>query len=374
MPGGKALLISTDVGAVQVSLETLEQEVLLENVIYARYLPPGYLVYVRAGTVEAVAFDLAKRKPTGSAVPVVPNVLSDSIYGVAQFAFSDNGHLVYVPGGDTARSRPVWVDGHNNTELLDMDAQVYGSFKLSPDNEHLAISVKKQGRDIYVYNLERGTETRLTRGGTNDYPIWTPDGGRVVFSRNEADGQWYILSASADGTGKADLLWSSQHELKPYSWSSDGKLLALYQFNPPGGYDIVGLDIAEGSELEAIWKTDFGEWHPALSPDDRHMAYTSDKDSGFQVYVRPYPNPGDWVERISLESGEDPIWSTNGDRLFYRDGDKCLEVPISTEPKFHADAPDVVFEGWYMNVAGVSLRRCPRRPALPRSQVTVRRL
>jgi Tol biopolymer transport system component len=219
LPGGKAVLISLGVDAVLVSLETMEKELLVEDVLYARYVPTGHLVYARAGTIKAVPFNLAALKVTGSHVLVLDKVLTDSVYGSAQFAISNNGLLVYVSGSDTAKTIPTWIDRQGNEESLAMEAQNYGTPKVSPDGKKLAIVVKELQSHVYIYDIDTGLGNRLSLEGNNESPVWTPDGKRVTFSRRmEGEENCYLLNQPADGSGKAESLYSSQHTLVPSSW------------------------------------------------------------------------------------------------------------------------------------------------------------
>ena len=77
-----------------------------------------------------------------------------------------------------------------------------------------------------------------------------------------------------------------------------------------------------------------------------------------QVYVRPYPAM-DRGWQISYDLGEEPIWSPNGDELFYRNRDKWMVVSISTQPEFAAGTLQVVFEGPYLDVSGLSYDVAP---------------
>ncbi len=359
LPGGKTLLISPPVGTMLLSLGTMEKRILVKGSRYARYVPTGHLVYVRAGAIEAVPFSLATLQVTGPPVPVLEQVLSDSVSGTAQFAFSNDGLLVYVPGGDTAKSTPVWVDRQGNVEPLDMRAQTYGTFRLSPDGKRLAIVVKELRSNVYIYDIARGTGTRLTLEGNNYYPVWTPDGERVVFCyRREAEEEWNLLLAPADSSSKPELLYSGPFKMGPYSWLPDGKLLAFYELHATTRGNIWVLPLEGDREPELIVGTQFNEVHPAFSPDGRWIAYKSHRDGRSQVYVRPFPAM-DRLWPISYDLGEEPIWSPNGDELFYRSGNKFKVVSISTEPEFKAGTPQVVFEGPYVNVSGLSYDVAP---------------
>ncbi len=355
LPGNKAVLFCSSKNTVEVfAVDTRQRKVLVHGGYCARYAPTGHLVYARAGTIEAVPFDLVTLDVTGPSAPVIEKVLLDSLGGVAQYAFSKNGLLVYAPGADVSRSIPAWVDRQGKVEPLSMPDGIYQTLKLSPDGKWLAILVQERQSNVYVYDLTRGLGSRLTREGDNYHPLWTVDGKCIVFScRRETDEQWSLLRAPADGSGKAELLQAAAFRMAPYSWSPDGKLLALYARSSSW---ILPLD--NRRELEPILKTEVPCWFPAFSPDGKSIAYCSGRDGSFQVYVRPYPAM-DSVVRVSREFGEEPVWSPRGDELFYRSRNKWMAVSISTEPEFVAGTPRVLFEGPYNNVSGLSYDVAP---------------
>jgi serine/threonine-protein kinase len=360
LPGSKAVLISSENDAMVFSLETREKKILVRGGQHARYVPTGHLIYTRAGAIEAMPFNLTTLEVAGRPMPILEGVLLDSRDGATQLAFSNDGLLVYAPGSDIRMTIPTWIDRQGEDEPLSMPARIYGTLKLSPDGKRLAILVHELQSNVYVYDIARGMETRLTVEGDNYYPLWTPDSKRVVFShRRKEDEQWDLLWARADGSGKAELLHSSPIQLAPYSWSPDGKLLALYGHDSgTWDWDIWVLSLEGNRTPEPLIKTQFIDVGPAFSPDGRWIAYSSDRDGRFQIYVRPYPAM-DRVIPISREFGEEPVWSASGDELFYRNRSKWMVVSISTEPEFKAGTPQVVFEGPYANVSGLSYDVAP---------------
>ena len=144
--------------------------------------------------------------------------------------------------------------------------------------------VKELQSNIYIFDIAGETKTQLTLEGDNSHPLWTPDGKQVVFRcRREGQENWSLLRAPADGIGEAELLHLGPFALAPCSWTPDGKLLALYD----GHHDISLLSLEGERKLEPIIQTQSLEIFPAFSPDGRWIAYTSDKDGDFQIYVRP---------------------------------------------------------------------------------------
>jgi len=358
LPGGKAVLISLSqigtmlqAGTMLLSLETREKKIVVKDGKRARYVPTGHLVYTLAGAVQGAPFDLTTLDVTGDSVPVLDGVMLDSRYGTAQFAFSNDGLLVYVPGADMAKSIPVWVDRQGKAQPLAVSAQIYGTFELSPDGKRLAAETQS---NVYIYDIGSGKGTRLTLEDSNYRPIWTPDGKRVTFGRaREGQRKRSIFWKPVDGIGDAELLHSSQYLSLPYSWSPNGKQLAFCEIHPTTGNDIWVLPLEGDRQPELIVGTEFNEWGPVFSPDGRWIAYTSDKDGKYQVYVQPYPGM-DRIWQISDDFGLEPIWSPKGDELFYRNGDKWMVVSISSEPEFSPGAPQLLFEGLYNDVPGLS--------------------
>ena len=209
--------------------------------------------------------------------------------------------------------------------LRDVTAN-YRALQFSPDGSRLALSVIDQQTDIWVYELQRGTMSRLTFDEASDYrPIWTSDGKRIVFgsARNRKDRGGDIYWKSADGTGDARLLLESEHTARPGAWHPGGELLAYDAQTPEGRDDIFILpvqdDESEGlraGEPEPFLTSPFDEREPRFSADGHFIAYVSNESGQREVYVRSFPGSGGrW--QISTAGGDFPEWSPNGRELFY---------------------------------------------------------
>jgi serine/threonine-protein kinase len=91
----------------------------------------------------------------------------------------------------------------------------------------------------------------------------------------------------------------------------------------------------------------------SFSPKGHFVAYTSSESGQQEVYVQPFPPNGSrWT--VSSGGGEEPIWSPNGDKLIYRNGNNWMEVPTTMEPTFSTLTPTLLFSGSYVNVPGYS--------------------
>jgi eukaryotic-like serine/threonine-protein kinase len=354
LPGGKAVLFAagannTNWTNAQVTVQlvrTGERRNLNQAGMYPRYAPSGHLVYAQGGSLMAVPFDPQRLTATGTAVPVVEDVLQSSANGAAQYSFSATGSLVYVSGGlQATQRRLVWVDRNGTEQPLAAPAHAYRFPRLSPDGRRVAVTIEESGSQIWLYDLARETLTRLTFQGTlNLGQAWTPDNKRIVFQSNK-EGQLNLFWQLADGSGGPERLATSEYTQAANSWPPDGQLLAFIEVNPTTGYDIWVLRIGD-RKAQPFLRTPFNESVPQFSPDGRWMAYDSDESGRFEIYEQPYPGSGGkW--QISTEGGTEPIWNPNGRELFYRSGDKVMAVEITTQPSFAAGKPRMLFERQY---------------------------
>ncbi len=348
-----------DADIVAYSVASGQAKTILHGGFHAIYLPSGYLVYMHNGTLFAIPFDLKRLEVSGQAAAVVDNVVANPSSGAAQFSISDTGTLVYVAGSAVDRNVSIyWMDADGKFTPLRETPGDYHDLAFSPDGKRLAMDIRDQNlkrTDIWVYDLERDTLTRLTFAGDgNSRPVWTPDGQRIVYNSYEkgvAQNLWWIRS---DGGGDPQRLTQSNNYQSPGSWSPDGKTLAFAQRNPGTGTDIMTLTV-EGSEKTG-WKpgqpkpflnTTFSETEPVFSPDGRWIAYQSNESGTNEVYVRPFPGPGGKTQ-ISTGGGFLPRWSRNGKELYYIPStrDKIMTVAYTAVgDSFHADKPQLWSSG-----------------------------
>jgi len=353
LPGGKVVLFTVwsggtfdDARIVLLSLDTGEQRVLIEGGAYARYVPSGHLVYVRAGGLMAVPFDLKRLAVTGSPATILEGIRANPSSGWAEFSTSMNGSLAYVPGGslDLTERTLLWVDRKGAARPLAMPTRAYLSPRLSPDGLRVAAGIEAAG--LWIYDLARGTLARVTDpGGAFPLPIWTPDGKSMTF-RFTVSGSLNLGWIPIDGSRPAERLTTSDNMQSPGSWSPDGKVLAFSDDDPTSGWDIWVLKLEDERKPQPFLQTPFNEGAPMFSPDGHWLAYESDETGQRETYVRPFPGPGGkW--QISTDGGIEPVWARNGRELFYRSGDKMMVAAVTTKPGFSAAKPTPLFEGHY---------------------------
>jgi len=304
---------------------------MLTQALNAWSLPGGIIAFVRKdGGVFAAPFDKSTLTFTQPPTPMMSGVRTS--VNAADMVVSANGTAIYVAGssgGSVTMVEPVWVTRAGAVTPMDStwtmnipQALLENAIALSPDGQRLALTVPRTGlgdHDIWVKQLDRtsGTLTKLTFEGNNIYPAWTPDGQRVLY----AGGGRSLRSRRADGTGAVDTLFMSLRGVYSVVLTPDSNTFVLRLSGPN---DIVLWHRGDTATVPLIASPAFTETSPALSPDGRWLAYTSDESGRFEVYVRPYPNVNAGRWQVSPNGGGSPHWSHTGRELFYENGEKAL--------------------------------------------------
>jgi len=330
---------------VAQSLETGERVVLIEGGRDARYVETGHLVYALNGVLFSVVFDPGALEVLGGPVPLVENVDQTDVTGASHFALAANGTLAHVRGiGGIGDSRNlVWVDRQGDEELLMAPPAPYDSPRLSPDGRYVALEVQGENIDVVIYDLQRDTPTRLTFApGRDGYPLWTPDGQRIVFS-SDRDGILTLFSKSADGTGQAEQLTTSDAALVPEAWADDGQTLVAQITRGEPGLQLIHVGTDGGDE--ELLNTEFIELYSDVSPDGNWIAYMSDESGQFEVYARPFPNVDGGRWQISRAGGLAPKWAPDGGALYFFNGNstQMMVAAVETDSTFSPGNPEGLF-------------------------------
>jgi serine/threonine-protein kinase len=328
-----------------------KHRVILDDAMYARYAPPGYLLYVTTNkALMVVPFDQNSMNFAGE-----PTALTEGmrlgLLGSADLAVSATGTLIYATGAGVGKQELVWVTRDGKEQAVDADWPSFyvGSPALSPDGKRLAVARIADAEspiNIWIKQLDRGPGIKLTLDGNDDYgPEWTSDGRSVTFSSTPATGVTDLRTRRADGGAQAVMQRHEKWNLYNARWSPDGKWL-LYQTDiaSPGLGDILAIRPGVDTVPVPVVATKFSEFSPALSPDGRWLAYVSNETGEDEIYVVPFPNTGTAKWAISVGGGTEPVWSHRGSELFYRDASgNLVAVVVNTKPTFSVGRATALF-------------------------------
>ncbi|MGE5833618.1 MAG: protein kinase domain-containing protein [Acidobacteriota bacterium] len=369
LPGGKALVFAAGNASSGVDSYTIEvlrladghRTELIRGGQSPRYLASsdgtGYLVYVNKATLFAIRFDLATLETRGTAV----KLLDDVAYGVQMnaglFAISRAGTLIYRKDRSAAAALTTmqWISASDEVTSTKAPLRptpgAYQMPRLSPDGTRIAYVISEGANqyDIWVFDLQRDVPRRLTAGGVNLSPVWSPNGQYIVF---EKIGQGLFQARTDDASQPQALMPRSVPQL-PWSFTPDGKQLAYFE---KVQIWTVALE-DQGGQLKAgtpeqFIKSTSNDQSPSFSPDGRWLAYQSTQSGKNEVYVRAFPAPATssgGQRQVSNNGGVLPHWSRTG--LVYQSGDQLMTVSYTVkDTTFIADKPRV----WIASLSGAT--------------------
>ncbi|MCM2314463.1 MAG: hypothetical protein NDJ92_04830, partial [Thermoanaerobaculia bacterium] len=337
------------------SIDSKETKLVVATNASARYAPSGQLLFLRDRTLVAQPFDVKKLSLTGEAVPVAENVVRTPRWE-AIFSISDDGMLALQEGEGTELSQLVWTDRDGRELGTSGKPADIRTFKLSNDQKRVATTIldpQSQKSDVWVFDLARGTSTRLTFDPADDAgPAWSADDKHVYFT-SARQGRGDIFRKASAGTGAEELVAKDANFKLISSMSSDGTR-AVIQAVVAGknGWDVSLLSLSDGKISEFL-QTPFNEAYPAFSPDGRLLAYMSAESGRGEIYVQSLgEDGGKW--QISTDGGYGPRWLKGGKELVFMSlDDKAMSVDIQFEPEFSASVPRMLFETKARAITGI---------------------
>ena len=357
LPGGSQLLVVVRAGKdfqeyersnlAVLDIASRKLRVVLQGVSFGRFAPPGHLIFVRGASVLAAPRDPRTLEPSGPHF-----ALPGDVDGRRRRPSA-------LPGD---RSRPARVrrgrigarlDGHPGLggPRRPRGAAPAGAGEL-PRSDALARWKDRRARrregareSIYTYDFARNVlSPLLPEAGRSFNPTWTPDSRRIFFSSFET-GWPRLYSKAADGSGAPEAISPGEVPEFPSSVSPDGRTLAYAAVSGEiEATDIWLLGLDGKRERRAWFETPFKEYGPFFSPDGSLIAYTAEESGEKpEVYVRPYPGPGGRIKISGSDGGSEPLWSPDGNELFYRTvSEQLMSTTIVRSPTLSASAPRFV--------------------------------
>jgi serine/threonine protein kinase len=341
-------------GIYAASLDSNERKFIVATDARAAYVRPGQLLFMRGDVLMAQPFDLRNLKLQGE-----PRRVADHIERMeghrelqgAIFSASPNGVLAWRHG-NSPEAVLQWLDRSGKRLGVVGEVADYSNPSLSPDDRRLAIGIRNpqtKTRDIWIFDLLRGTRTRMTFDPADDLDsIWSPDGTRIAFTSDRL-GQRDIYQKLVDGSSPDQLLLGGKGGRKNVEdWSPDGRYIVYNYQIPPFQVGLFVLPLAGERKPMPFVNTQFIAQQAQFSPNGRWLAYGSFESGRTEVYVQgftldPAQPRGKW--QISSTGGQLPRWRRDGKELFYHFGSTFFAVGVKTDgASFEVGVPRPLFD------------------------------
>jgi len=307
----------------------------------------GDLFYVNEGNLVARAFDAAKLRFVGDAVPIAEKIPYFGPTGWGPFAVSQTGVLAYQARSSTPQLR--WVDRKGQTVGTVGPPGLYFTLRFSPDGRKAAIEKIDPATgtsDLWIDDLSREVMTRFTSDpGLESGPVWSPDGSEIAFTSHGMAPAVIRRKRLAD-SGGGEVLVPAKGFPIPTDWSPDGRFLAYTDLDPKTRRDVWMLPLSGDRKPAPFRRTEFDEVYASFSPDGRWVAFWSDESGRGEYYVSAFPEHGlKWQVSTAGASMAPLRWRGDGKELFYVAADgQLMAVPVkAASGSFESGAPVPLF-------------------------------
>ncbi len=312
----------------------------------------GYLLFLRDQTLMAQRFNPRRIEPLGEPLPIAEHVSVNGATARPLFSASQTGTLIFQTGDASAGWSLLWLDrdGIQAGSIRQMDRFLTAT--LSPVGKRLGVMIFAGAQgigDIWVFDLARGTSTRLTFGGfTHSNPAWSFDGKTIFYSSNPK-GMSHIYAKSADGSGPERVVLETNDIVEvPAASTADGRFLVYYrreQDKNDNTFHTWALPLSGNGKPFSVASTAFDENGVALSPDGKWMTYQTNETGRREIYITAFPTGGaKW--QVSTNGGTSAKWRRDGKELFFLDpSDKMVAVDVNTSGgAVHLGVPHALFQ------------------------------
>jgi len=330
------------------SIDSSDTRVLVPDASAPDFVPPDYLLFVRAGSLMAQRFDFLRARPLAEPAPVAELVpvagRARTVYWYrANFSVSGNGLLVYGPGSPIGTTRLMWR-GRDGRQLGSPSAPgLYHQVYLSPNETQASvIHTLHDVRNLWLLPFDTNILSPITNESSDIVldPIWSPNSLKLVYQIYLGNKTRIMILTLGERSPK--VLLDDGRANFPDDWSPDGKWIL--------GRRLVGKTVsiiliaADGSAPpQVLRETPYNVDQFQFSPDGQWVAYNSDESGRVEVWAARYPSMTD-ERMISNGGGCQPIWRKDGKELFYLalDG-KVMSVPLVIGATLKTAAPKMLF-------------------------------
>ncbi len=353
LPDGKSFLYHLrqegSVGSLMFSPSVGPARPLFPMLSRVEYVDPGYVVFVREGTLIAQRFD-----PRSGTVSGEPFSIADSVAGYfqstgqADFAASRNGAFAFIQNLSAPGARMTWLDRAGKlVETLSPTGSL-GGIAIDRDGRRVLFERKEpktQTRDLWIFDLERKVETRVTSEPTDEFHgIWLTDGKSIVYTAES--GGLLQLRRRELATGREVALVAAGESLQAEDGMPGGAQLAYMIRGDRGDMDVRLVSLSGDRKSSPLLQTAYDDREVRFSPDGRYVVFLSDESGGNEAYVAPVAAAGEKI-RISsggIERGTGLVrWSRDGSEIFYFSGTQLISVPVRTVHSLSLGQPSPLF-------------------------------
>ena len=250
---------------------------------------------------------------------------------LGSFSASNTGVLAMAVTGGNKRQL-TWFDRSGRVLGHPGEPAERDEMALSPDGTRLVEGRSdEQGMwTVWMLDLERGSNTRLTFDGGGGGAVWSPDGREIIYSPNGSQSP-DIYRKPANGAQQGELLLHSDETNSTMDWSRDGQFLLYSQRRKDRNFDLWYLPLTGDRKPAQYIASPFAKTQAKFSPDGHWVVYTSNESGTREVYVQPFPMAAGGKWPVSSGGGGQPRWSRDGKELFYfTPSETLMAVDVNT--------------------------------------------
>jgi hypothetical protein len=291
----------------------------------AKYLDSGFLVFYRNGVLWAAPFDASTGELLAPARSIEEVAVAPGEYDFSSFDVSRSGNLVYEARRETGLGRVVWVGRDGTIEPVAPEIKNFELPIPSPDGRQVSVQVRAgaEAFEQWILDLKTGSWSRPAQSGSTTAAQWVPPDGREILFQSVREGRAQVFVQPADRSAPPRRLWPSERDHVWLGTSADGQQVMLMAFDAPGFFVLdrrsgeVSPVIGDGLVRAADFHRD-GDW----------IVYARIDAGGSNLWLAPFPGPGE-PRQITFDGGEEqPRWSIAADEIYYRSPTHVMAIPV----------------------------------------------
>jgi Tol biopolymer transport system component len=330
-------------GQLMLAAEGQPPRAIMRVLSNVQYVDPGYLVYVREGTLLAQRFDVTTGRVSGDPIAIADPVNYFSTTANAHFSTSRGGVVAYQSHSDV--SHLAWFDrAGKETPIATTTPGAYLGLRMSAEGREVLLPRAQPGNGTFVLwrlDLGRGVDTRVTADPGNEIAaLWVPRRRAIVFGKGPQGPPHMVIrdeTTGAESTVTPGTEFQDAQDITP-----DGQWLAYTEHKSTGTFGLFVVRLAEGADRTPsdAYDSPFDHGSARFSPDGHSLAFVAGDSGQAEIYVAPFPATGR-KERVSTNGGASPRWSRDGRELFYLSNGALMAAPMTAGRP--AGAPVMVF-------------------------------